>query len=354
MKQNLYNLKGAFEIKDMDMSQRKVSIYLSKFDSMDADGDVIRKGAFTKSIKERGPESLSNRKIAFLRHHDWEKQIGLFLELNEDDYGLYAVGQLGRSTEGEDALRDYEDGIIKEHSIGFQYIPDKMQYIEDSAFGSKGYTEIRELKLYEGSAVTFGSNEYTYVVDVKGEQKKEYINKLELEMNNCIKALSNGKGSDERLHGIEMKVKYLTSQLLLLADHKEESIDLDHSDEESEPAPKQEGFKWEAVISGLTQKQETFADYPQKAKDNAERGIRLNEEVNNRCATNVGKQRGRDIAEGRGLSLDVLKRTYSFLSRAKTYYDPADAKACGTISYLLWGGDAMLKYCERKLDQIDD
>jgi hypothetical protein len=53
------------------------------------------------------------------------------------------------------------------------------------------------------------------------------------------------------------------------------------------------------------------------------------------------------------LSLDTIKRTYSFLSRAKTYYKPSDEKACGTISYLLWGGDAMLSWCEKKLKQLE-
>ena len=61
-------------------------------------------------------------------------------------------------------------------------------------------------------------------------------------------------------------------------------------------------------------KKQTFADYPEQAKKNAKRGIELNEAVNNRCATSVGKQRGQDIAQGRGLSLDTLKRTYSFKS----------------------------------------
>tara|TARA_B100001057_G_scaffold426964_1_gene451439 strand:- start:430 stop:1488 length:1059 start_codon:yes stop_codon:yes gene_type:complete len=349
LRNNLYNQKGAFEIKDIDTQKREVSIYLSKFDTMDSDMDVIKKGAFSKSINERGPGSSSNRKIAFLRHHDWEKQIGKFLKLEEDDFGLFAVGQLGRSTDGEDAYRDYEDGIIKEHSIGFQYIKDKAKFIEDKNIDGGGFYEISEIKLFEGSAVTFGSNEFTPVVDVKGEQKTDYIEKLTKELNVCIKALSNGKGTDERLHGIEMKVKHLTSQLVLLAGQESEII---HSIQ-SEPVIVDE-FKWHNVIDSLTQKAETYSDYPQKAKDNAKRGIRLNEEVGNKCATQTGKLRGNQISSGASLSLDVIKRTYSFLSRARTYYKPSDEKACGTISYLLWGGDAMLNYCERKLDQLDD
>ena len=281
MKQNLYNLKSGFEVKDLDIRERKVAVYLSKFDSLDSDFDIIRKGAFTKSLQERGVDSSSNRKIAFLRHHDWEKQIGKFLELKEDDYGLFAVGQLGRSTMGEDALRDYEDGIIKEHSIGFQYIKDKMNFVEDKSMKSGGFHEIKELKLYEGSAVTFGSNEFTHVVDVKGENKSQLLERLRDDLNVCIKALSSGKGTDERLHNIEMKVKRLTAQLIVLAGKESDSIVHSLPDEPQKP---EKAFKWDDVLSGLHKKAETYSDYPQKAKENAKRGIRLNEEVNNRCA----------------------------------------------------------------------
>ena len=99
---------------------------------------------------------------------------------------------------------------------------------------------------------------------------------------------------------------------------------------------------------------ETYNDYPKKAIANAERGIRLNEKINNKCATNIGKQRARDIVAKRGFSFSVLKRVYSYLSRAKEYYDPKDDKACGTISYLLWGGDEMLRWSEKKIKQINN
>ena len=246
MKNNIYNQKGAFELKDLDSVKREVSLYLSKFDTMDSDFDIIRKGSFSKSLQERGPGSSSNRKIAFLRHHDWTKQIGKFISLEEDDFGLFAVAQLGRSTDGDNAYKDYEDGIIKEHSIGFQYIEDKIKFVEDKTSESGGFYEVSEIKLFEGSAVTFGSNEFTPVIDVKGEQKTEYIEKIKNELNVCIKALSNGKGTDERLHSIEMKVKHLTSQLILLAGKESEII---HSIP-SKPVIVDE-FKWNDVLSSL-------------------------------------------------------------------------------------------------------
>ena len=247
MKSNTYQTKGAAEIKDISSDKRQVAVYLAKFDNIDSDNDMIKKGAFTKSIQERGPDSPSNRKIAFLRWHDWEKPIGKFLTLEEDDFGLFAVSQLGTSQLGEDAFRDYTDGIIREHSIGFQYIQDKMKFIEDMNAPDKGYFMISELKLYEGSAVTFGANSETNVIDViKSEDKVEKAVKISNEIDILIKGLANGKGSDERLFEMEMKLKYLNSQMLILA--KSEPFVKEHS-LISEPIIAQELFNWCDVIS---------------------------------------------------------------------------------------------------------
>lgn len=200
-------------IKDLSLGKREVAMYLSKFDVIDSDDDLIVKGAFEKSIRERGPQSGSNRNIAFLRYHDWQHPIGKFLKLEEDSKGLFAVAQLGTSTKGEDALRDYEDGIIKEHSIGFQYVNENVKYIENEK--EKGYYEINEVKLFEGSAVTFGSNEYTEVVNIgKGENKVNIVEKLAKEIDIVTKALINGRGTDQRLYNLEMKLKYLNSRLI--------------------------------------------------------------------------------------------------------------------------------------------
>jgi hypothetical protein len=43
---------------------------------------------------------------------------------------------------------------------------------------------------------------------------------------------------------------------------------------------------------------------------------------------------------------------YSYLSRAETYYDESDTSACGTISYLLWGGKAALSWSRNKLREL--
>ena len=95
----------------------------------------------------------------------------------------------------------------------------------------------------------------------------------------------------------------------------------------------------------------SWSNYPQAVRDEAERGIRLNDAVNNKCATQVGKVRAQQLANGDPVTLITIKRMYSYLSRAAEYYKPGDTEACGTISYLLWGGEPALRWAERILKQ---
>jgi len=206
-----YGVKSiALKMEDIDEKNRIVKGYGSAFDVIDSDMDVIRRGAFAKSLQERGANSSGNRKIAHLRNHDWEHQIGKFLEMEEDEFGLRFVAQLGRSTKGQDALLDYQDGILREHSIGFNYVTDKIKFVEDTTYSPEGHYEISEVKLWEVSGVTFGANEFTPVIeaaksgDTEGAVKRFH----ELEAS-FLKAIKRGTGTDERLENLEARFKQL-------------------------------------------------------------------------------------------------------------------------------------------------
>ena len=108
------------------------------------------------------------------------------------------------------------------------------------------------------------------------------------------------------------------------------------------------------VKSGKKMILESYSDYPSGVKNNAKRGLELNEKVNNKCATQVGKVRAQQLAQGKPISKETIKRMYSYLSRAEEYYDESDTKACGTISYLLWGGKAGLRWAESKLNELNN
>ena len=104
---------------------------------------------------------------------------------------------------------------------------------------------------------------------------------------------------------------------------------------------------------GKKEELESYSDYPDAVKNNAKRGIELNEKVNNKCATDVGKIRAQQLAQGKPISINTIKRMYSYLSRAEEYYNEGDTEACGTISYLLWGGKAAKRWAESKLKELD-
>jgi len=85
----------------------------------------------------------------------------------------------------------------------------------------------------------------------------------------------------------------------------------------------------------------------------AKRGLKLRMESSPsaRGGTAVGLARARQFANRQEVSLDIVKRTFSFLSRAATYYKPGE-NTPGTQAYLLWGGPAGLTWARNILDNL--
>ena len=87
----------------------------------------------------------------------------------------------------------------------------------------------------------------------------------------------------------------------------------------------------------------------------ARRGLKLRaaSSASRQGGTAVGLARARQFANKESVSLDVVKRTFSFLSRARTYYRPG-RNTPGTQAYLLWGGPAGLVWARNILDNIKE
>ena len=99
---------------------------------------------------------------------------------------------------------------------------------------------------------------------------------------------------------------------------------------------------------------ESYSDYGNDVKNNAQKGIELNERNGNKCATQTGKVRAQQLAKGEPISVETIQRMYSYLSRAETYYDNANSQNdCGYISFLLWGGKSALSWSRNKLRELD-
>ena len=126
---------SGLSVKDVDLAKRTVQVVYNTTNFFDSDFDVIRPGAFTKSINERGPQSNAKAKIKHFLFHDPNKIVGKIevLEEREVDGQIveYAEVKLSESTDGTDTLIKYQEGIYDNHSIGFQYVAGKIEMIEE-------------------------------------------------------------------------------------------------------------------------------------------------------------------------------------------------------------------------------
>ena len=100
---------------------------------------------------------------------------------------------------------------------------------------------------------------------------------------------------------------------------------------------------------------DTISDYPEGVKNAARRAVDYAEKNGwGSCGTAVGKQRASQLAKGENISVDTIKRMYSYLSRHKS--DLTSSKSyedgCGKLMYDSWGGEPALKWAERKLSQL--
>jgi len=111
----------------------------------------------------------------------------------------------------------------------------------------------------------------------------------------------------------------------------------------------------DVILKGKKTELESYSDYGSGIKNNAKKGIELNEANGNKCATQTGKVRAQQLAKGEAISVETIKRMYSYLSRAEGEYDKSDdSSACANISYLLWGGKAALSWSRNKLRELGE
>jgi len=103
--------------------------------------------------------------------------------------------------------------------------------------------------------------------------------------------------------------------------------------------------------------EKSFTDYPEAVKNNARRVLDYVEENGwGPCGTPVGKQRANQLASGFPISLDVLKRMYSYLSRHEVDLETSTSYSdgCGLLMYDAWGGKAALVWSKRKLRELGE
>jgi len=192
-------------LKELDMRKRIVEGYFSSFNIVDSDGDRIVKGAFAKSIMENGVNGT--KRIKHLFNHT--STVGVFQLLEEDNFGLHFISKIGTHTLGNDVLSMYNDGIITEHSVGYQEIE-----VSDDVIDGKIIRNIKEVRLWEGSSLDkWGANQYTPVIKSLDEAMSLKANISE-RIGIIIKALTGRTlYSDETYENLNYQLLILKEQL---------------------------------------------------------------------------------------------------------------------------------------------
>ncbi|MGM7342808.1 HK97 family phage prohead protease [Acinetobacter baumannii] len=135
--------------------------YLAAFDNLDSHGDIIRKGAFAKTLQEW---KAKGKYPAIFWDHNPSEPIGIFTEMREDEKGLYVEGRLliDDVPRAKATYALMKVGAIDGMSIG--YITKFYRRDPDSLI-----RELLELELVEGSIVAFPSNPETLISSVKSK-----------------------------------------------------------------------------------------------------------------------------------------------------------------------------------------
>lgn len=136
--------------------------YGSVFGNKDLWGDIVMRGAFTRSIARKTP--------ALLWQHNSDWPIGVYTNIEERAKGLYVEGALliNDVVQAKEAHALLKSGAIRGLSIG--YVPVSWEYTGD---GEKRTRLLKEVDLWEISLVTFPANERALVQSVKAVDEVE-------------------------------------------------------------------------------------------------------------------------------------------------------------------------------------
>lgn len=131
---------------------------LSVYDIVDLGGDSVIPGAFSKSLKENAG------RVPLLWQHDPSRPIG-YLDLTDSTKSLKAKGTLliEDVPQAREAHALLKAGVLKGLSIGYETVKDTME---------KGVRKLLEVKLWEGSIVTFPMLPAAQVSAVKANEEK--------------------------------------------------------------------------------------------------------------------------------------------------------------------------------------
>ena len=148
---------------EVDVDKRIIQGYFSIFDSVDQGRDVVKRGAFSKTIKERGPKEINGKPTSQIKMaYNHKTVIGIPVLLHEDSTGGYFEGKVANIPIGNDVLTLVKEGAVD--GCSFEYIAIKANYPREDKHVDR---EITEAKLFETGPVDYPMHEGAGIVGVK-------------------------------------------------------------------------------------------------------------------------------------------------------------------------------------------
>ncbi|OHV12125.1 HK97 family phage prohead protease [Kushneria phosphatilytica] len=142
--------------------------YASVFGNKDSHGDVVTQGAFAPALEKGSNVGM------FFNHASFDLPVGKWLDLHEDEYGLYAKGELTPGMQQSSDLRAaMKHETVGGLSVGFTV---NMSDVEESDTGLV-FSSIDTLR--EISLCTWPANERARVSSVKSLDGVETIKDIE-------------------------------------------------------------------------------------------------------------------------------------------------------------------------------
>jgi HK97 family phage prohead protease len=163
----LHKVAGALALKFAADGTGEIEGYGSVFDVIDSYGDVVKPGAFAKSLEEA---RKTGRLPAMLWQHRMEDPIGVWTEMREDARGLYVKGKLLIDDDelARRAFAHLKAGSVSGLSIGYRR----------TVYNDNG-RDIVDLDLKEVSLVTMPANEDARITAVKAFAEAKTIREIE-------------------------------------------------------------------------------------------------------------------------------------------------------------------------------
>ena len=101
----------------------------------------------------------------------------------------------------------------------------------------------------------------------------------------------------------------------------------------------------------------SFNDYPELIRKNAQAVLDYIERTGNPndCMTQVGKVRAQQLAQGKPISIETVKRMKAYITRHKVDLESSKSydDGCGKLAMDAWGGVEALPWVERTIEQYE-